>query len=109
MVDLVGTYGLQFRFGKGGGTGSVPTTRDESAVTEITVGSGFYAPALFDNYRNFRYLPAVGFAIAIVRRPRRSIYTCLGGGYVPSGSAGPHKLPPPCPPRGALLPSLVRP
>src|SRR5260370_22402245 len=109
MVDLVGTYGLQFRFGKGGGTGSVPTTREEPAVTEITVGSGFYAPALFDNYRNFRYLPAVGFAIEIVRRPRRSIYTCLRGGYVASGSAGPHKLPQPYPPPGAPLLSLQGP
>src|SRR5260370_34092922 len=106
MVDLVGTYGLQFRFGKGGGTGSVPTTREEPALTEITVGSGSYAPALFDTYRNFRYLPAVGFAIEIVRRPRRSIYTCLGGGYVASGSAGPDKLPQPYLPRGARLLSL---
>ncbi len=103
IVDLVGTYGVQLRFVNGGGTGSIGTTREEPAVTEITVGSGFYSPALFDNYRDFRYLPAAGFAIEIVRRPRRSIYTCLGGGYVASGSAGPDKLPQPYLPPGARL------
>ncbi len=60
------------RFVNGGGTGSIATTRAESAVTEITVGSGFYAPALFDNYRDFRYQPAAGYAIEIVRSPRRA-------------------------------------
>ena len=67
------------------------------------MGSGFYSPALFDNYRDFRYLPAAGFAIEVVRRPRHSIYTCLGGGYVASGSAGPEKLPQPFLPYGARL------
>src|SRR5262249_23383905 len=103
IVDLAGTYGIQLRFVNGGGTGSIITTREESAVTEITVGSGFYSPALFDNYRALRSLPAAGYAIEIVRRPRRSIYTCLGGGYVASGSAGPEKLPQPYLPRGARL------
>src|SRR2546421_12043871 len=60
LVELVQSYGLALRFFNGGGTGSIATTRKESAVTEITVGSGFYAPALFDNYRDFRYQPAAG-------------------------------------------------
>ncbi|HEX8728988.1 MAG TPA: alanine racemase, partial [Ktedonobacterales bacterium] len=34
------------RFVNGGGTGSMATTRQEAAVTEITVGSAFYSPAL---------------------------------------------------------------
>jgi D-serine deaminase-like pyridoxal phosphate-dependent protein len=32
----------------GGGTGSIQTTREEDVVTEITAGSGFYGPTLFD-------------------------------------------------------------
>ena len=32
----------------GGGTGSIHTTRREDVITEITAGSGFYAPTLFD-------------------------------------------------------------
>jgi len=106
LVELVQSYGLALRFFNGGGTGSIATTRKESAVTEITVGSGFYAPALFDNYRDFRYQPAAGYAIEIVRRPLPSIYTCLGGGYIASGSVGPEKQPQPYLPQGAKLDSL---
>ncbi len=105
LVDLVKGYGLPLRFVNGGGTGSITTTGAESVVTEITVGSGFYSPSLFDNYRDFRYQPAAGYAIEIVRLPRPSIYTCLGGGYVASGSAGPEKLPQPYLPHGARLES----
>jgi D-serine deaminase-like pyridoxal phosphate-dependent protein len=106
IIELIKSYRLQLRFVNGGGTGSIATTRMESGVTEITVGSGFYSPALFDNYRDFRYQPAAGFAIEIVRRPHPAIYTCLGGGYVASGAAGRDKLPLPYLPAGAMLDSL---
>lgn len=106
IIDLIGSYNVSLRFVNGGGTGSVHTTRLEPGVTEITVGSGFYAPALFDNYRDFRYLPAAGYAIEIVRQPGPALYTCLGGGYPASGSAGPDKLPLPYLPVGARLTSL---
>lgn len=103
LVDLIKSYRLTPRFINGGGTGSIATTRAEQAVTEITVGSGFYAPALFDNYRDFRYQPAAAFAIEVVRHPRPHIYTCLGGGYIASGSVGLEKQPQPYLPRGAKL------
>jgi D-serine deaminase-like pyridoxal phosphate-dependent protein len=106
LVDLINSYGLSLRFVNGGGTGSITSTRAESVVTEITVGSGFYSPALFDNYRDFRYRPAAGYAIEIVRLPAPSIYTCLGGGYIASGSVGPEKQPQPYLPQGARLDSL---
>lgn len=106
LVDLVKSYGLVPRFVNGGGTGSIATTRAEQAVTEITVGSGFYAPTLFDNYRDFRYQPAAAYAIEIVRHPHPHIYTCLGGGYIASGSTGPEKQPQPYLPQGAKLISL---
>jgi D-serine deaminase-like pyridoxal phosphate-dependent protein len=94
------------RFVNGGGTGSIATTREEPVVSEITVGSAFYGPALFDNYRDFRYQPAAGYAIEIVRRATPTIYTCLGGGYVASGAAGKDKLPQPYLPLGARLDPL---
>lgn len=103
VVELIRTSGLEPRFVNGGGTGSELTTRAESVVTEITVGSGFYSPALFDNYKAFRYRPAVGYAIEIVRKPAPGIYTCQGGGYTASGAAGPDKLPQPYLPAGARL------
>ncbi len=106
LIALVRSSGITPRFVNGGGTGSIDSTRDEAVVTEITVGSGFYAPALFDNYRDFRYQPAAAYAIEIVRRPQPSLYTCLGGGYIASGSVGPEKQPAPYLPRGAKLLSL---
>jgi D-serine deaminase-like pyridoxal phosphate-dependent protein len=103
LVNLVREYAPALRFVNGGGTGSLATTRIEEVVTEITVGSGFYSPALFDNYHDFRYQPAAGYAIEIVRHPRPSIYTCQGGGYIASGAPGPDKQPQPYLPHGARL------
>lgn len=106
VVALAKSLGVKLRFVNGGGTGSIDTTKQEAAVTEITVGSAFYSPALFDNYRDFRYQPAAGYAIEIVRRPRPDLYTCLGGGYIASGSTGKEKQPVPYLPPGAQLISL---
>jgi D-serine deaminase-like pyridoxal phosphate-dependent protein len=105
-ADLVGAIeskGLKPRFVNGGGTGSITSTCAESSVTEVTVGSAFYAPSLFDRYKDFRYAPAAGFAIEIVRRPGPDLYTCLGGGYIASGIADVSRLPEPWLPTGAAL------
>lgn len=93
-------------FVNGGGTGSLESTAAESAVTEVTAGSGLYAPALFDAYRHFQHLPAAGFAVEVVRQPKAAIYTCLGGGYIASGAIGTDKAPQPYLPKGAQLLSL---
>jgi D-serine deaminase-like pyridoxal phosphate-dependent protein len=90
----------------GGGTGSIHTTREESVVTEITAGSGFYAPTLFDRYASFRLTPAAMFAMPVVRRPSGGVATLLGGGYLASGAAGPDRLPAPELPRGLRLDPL---
>ncbi len=50
----------------GGGTGSLERTSSEPAVTEVTAGSGLYAPGLFDAYRAFT--PTPGGAVRAVRR-----------------------------------------
>ena len=72
----------------GGGTGSVHLTRREAAITEVTAGSGFFAPALFDSYSDFSLTPAAMFAMPVVRRPSAAAATLLGGGYHASGCAG---------------------
>jgi D-serine deaminase-like pyridoxal phosphate-dependent protein len=87
----------------GGGTGSLELTGTEEAVTELTAGSGFYAPALFDHYSRFSLSPAAGFALPIVRKPAAGVATALGGGYLASGSGDPGRLPSPWLPEGLRL------
>jgi D-serine deaminase-like pyridoxal phosphate-dependent protein len=87
----------------GGGTGSLELTAAEEAVTEVSAGSGFYAPALFDHYSRFRLTPAAGFALPIVRKPSSGTATALGGGYLASGSADALRLPAPWLPEGLEL------
>jgi D-serine deaminase-like pyridoxal phosphate-dependent protein len=87
----------------GGGTGSLELTAAEDLVTEVTAGSGFYAPALFDHYSRFSLTPAAGFALPIVRRPSTRVATALGGGYLASGSGDPARLPTPWLPPGLAL------
>ena len=91
------------RFVNGGGTGSLELTSREDAVTELAAGSGFYAPALFDDYSRFSLQPAAGFALPVVRRPAPGCVTALGGGYVASGAAGADRLPEPWLPPGLHL------
>ena len=90
----------------GGGTGSIHTTREEDVVTEITAGSGFYAPTLFDRYSSFSLTPAAMFALPVVRRPSGGVATLLGGGYPASGPAGRDRLPAPHLPRGLRVDAL---
>jgi D-serine deaminase-like pyridoxal phosphate-dependent protein len=87
----------------GGGTGSLETTGAETAVTEVTAGSGFYAPTLFDHYGRFSLTPAAGFALPIVRKPAPEMATALGGGYLASGTADATRLPSPWLPEGLKL------
>jgi D-serine deaminase-like pyridoxal phosphate-dependent protein len=90
-------------FVNGGGTGSLHTTAREPLVTEITAGSGFYAPTLFDHYSAFSLTPAAMFALPVVRKPSRKVATVLGGGYIASGQADKTRLPTPYLPEGLKL------
>ena len=92
-------------FVNGGGTGSIESTAAEAAVTEIAAGSGLIGPHLFDHYRSFRPAPAVGFGLAVVRKPREDIAVALGGGWIASGVTGADRSPVPVwPERLQLMP-----
>jgi D-serine deaminase-like pyridoxal phosphate-dependent protein len=93
----------ELEFVNGGGTGSLELTAAEDAVTEVTAGSGFYAPALFDHYSRFSLAPAAGFALPVVRKPSPKVATALGGGYLASGSGDRARLPSPWLPPGLSL------
>lgn len=71
-----------------GGSGSMDYNEKQADVTEITVGSAFYAPALFDQYDNLKLKPAAGFACRVVRQFDASTYILQGGGYIASGAVG---------------------
>lgn len=105
-VDYLLSRGVDLALVNGGGTGSLESTIREDAVTEVTVGSGFYNSHLFDNYNNFRHAPAAGFALAVERIPKPGTYTCLGGGYIASGSVDASRAPLPYLPAGAKLTEL---
>lgn len=84
-VEFLRRCGFSLTLVNGGGTGSVDVTRNDPSVTEITVGSGLYSPTLFDHFRDFKYAPAAGFVLPVVRQARPHIYACSGGGYIASG------------------------
>jgi len=88
------------QFVNGGGTGSLESTSAEEAVTEVTAGSGFFAPAQFDHYSNLSLRPAAGYALPVVRRPEARVVTALGGGYLASGPMDPGRMPVPWLPEG---------
>jgi D-serine deaminase-like pyridoxal phosphate-dependent protein len=96
---------VELQIVNGGGTGSLELTAAEEAVTEVTAGSGFYAPGLFDHYSRFSLTPAAGFALPIVRKPAASMATALGGGYLASGAGDASRLPKPWLPAGLELDS----
>ncbi|WP_258175381.1 alanine racemase [Actinopolyspora mortivallis] len=102
VVEAVTEVG-SLEFVNGGGTGSLETTVRERAVTEVAAGSGLVGPTLFDFYREFRPLPAVLFALPVVRRPGRRSATVFAGGYLASGTPGRDRLPTPHLPAGLRL------
>lgn len=103
MVQMILKRGHKLNFINGGGTGSLKETKDEEVVSEVTVGSAFFAPVLFDNYQNFTLRPAMGFTLPIVRIPKPGMLTCLGGGYIASGAMEAIKTPTPYLPTGLKL------
>ncbi|HEU5269375.1 MAG TPA: alanine racemase, partial [Jatrophihabitans sp.] len=100
VVQAVRAAGAALEFVNAGGTGSLEISAADPVVTEVTAGSGLYAPALFDGYRPLAEEPIAGqpamfFALPVVRRPAPGLVTASGGGYVASGPAGRSRLPRP--------------
>ena len=101
--EVLAARGRELGFVNGGGTGSLARTAAAGIVDELTAGSGFYAPALFDHYRALELEPAAIFCLPVVRRPVGGIATLLGGGYIASGPPGDDRQPEPYLPGGLRL------
>ena len=102
IAKIFSDAGLTVERANGGGTGSLSTTPLDPTITELTVGSGFYSPALFDHYDSFHFAPAAGFAVEVTRHSHENIWTCFGGGY-PASGVGPDRAPIPYLPAGVSL------
>ncbi len=75
-IAHIKAYFPKVRFINGGGSGSMAYTAQQREVTEITVGSAFYAPALFDQFTHLYLEKAAGFALRVTRKPEKK-YCCL--------------------------------
>jgi D-serine deaminase-like pyridoxal phosphate-dependent protein len=106
IVEKLRAEGADFKLINGGGSGSLVSTGRDPLVTEITVGSGFYASGLFHHYKDVHFQPSAFFAIQVVRIPAEGMITCHGGGYIGSGAVGAEKLPVPMHPAGLKYLSL---
>lgn len=94
-VEYMQGKGYVFDFVNGGGSGSIDFTVADETVTEITIGSAFYFPALFSKYENLPLQNAVSFGLRVTRQPEEGVIVCHGGGYVASGASGVDKNPEP--------------
>jgi D-serine deaminase-like pyridoxal phosphate-dependent protein len=103
VVEAVKRAGFTLDLVNGGGTGSLDSTTSEACVTEVSAGSAFFAPHLFDSYDGLPLRPAAFFALQVVRKSDEHLATCHGGGWIASGGAGPDRLPLPWLPRGLKL------
>ncbi|KOP78462.1 hypothetical protein AMS59_11440 [Lysinibacillus sp. FJAT-14745] len=92
-IAHIKAYFPSLHFVNGGGSGSMAYTAQQKEVTEITVGSAFYAPALFDQFTHLQLEKAAGFALSVTRKPEKNIVVCHGGGYTASGAISADRLP----------------
>ena len=100
VVRSLKEAGVDLRVVNGGGSGSLASTLKDSSVTEVTIGSGLYASALFHHFGGVKYEPSAFFALQVVRIPKVGMVTCAGGGYIASGPIEKNKLPLPVMPVG---------
>ncbi|MGN7477348.1 alanine racemase [Solibacillus silvestris] len=91
VAHLKAMYNIAFV--NAGGSGSMAQTAVQKDVTEVTVGSAFFASALFDQYKSLSLKPAAGFALRVTRQFSENIVVCHGGGYIASGASGPDRSP----------------
>ncbi|MCP4024105.1 MAG: amino acid deaminase/aldolase [Desulfobacteraceae bacterium] len=100
IVSAIQAQGLDIRTVNGGGSGSLMSTGKDSSVTEVTAGSAFFAPGLFQYFHQVKFQKAAFFGLQVTRKPAKGIITCQGGGYVASGEVNTNKLPWPQMPKG---------
>jgi D-serine deaminase-like pyridoxal phosphate-dependent protein len=100
IIKVLKEAGFAIDIVNGGGSGSLKATALDSAVTEVTAGSAFFAPGLFRHFHDVAFQPSAFFALQVVRVPAPRMITCQGGGYIASGQINADKQPRPIMPPG---------
>ncbi len=83
LVQAIRASGVTLRAVNGGGTGSMRRAGRDSALTELTIGSGLYGPTLFDQYQRYSYRPAAGLRWRLCARPARASSPALAAAMWP--------------------------
>ena len=115
VVDALQAYS-DLEIINGGGTGSAHISGRDGVLGDIAVGSGLFAPRLFDGYRALRTEPACWFVSPVVRKPDPQTAVTYSGGYIGSGPPSRSRVPVPVHPRGLksvsythlTLPTILR-
>lgn len=92
-MEIIYNEGFSPEIINGGGSGSIFSSIEDDSLSEVTVGSGFICSQLFSYYEDLDLQPSIFYAIETVRKPEKGYITCMGGGYVASGSHGLEKQP----------------
>ncbi len=102
VVGIVAERGIELSFVNAGGTASLELTATDPCVTELTPGSGFFGPALFDHYAGLTLRPAAAYAIEVTRKAPGYLVG-HGGGYNAPGVCDASRSPVPYLPEGIKL------
>lgn len=87
-------------FVNGGGTGSLQESAAEGTLTELAAGSGFYTPAIFDDFTDINHKAAAFFVCQVSRVPAPGWATVNSGGWIASGPPAKDRVPVPVWPQG---------
>lgn len=82
-------------FVNGGGTGSLQESAAEGTLTELAAGSGFYTPAIFDDFTGINHKAAAFFVCQVSRVPAPGWATVNSGGWIASGPPAKDRVPVP--------------
>ena len=93
VVAALRSAGHRIAVVNGGGTGSIDSTASDGSVTEVTIGSGFLTPHLFDHCTDLPLTPAAFFLLPVSRVPDPGYLTAFSGGFIASGPPAADRAP----------------
>jgi len=102
VLRIISEEGLSVSFVNAGGTSSLEVTALDESVTEMSPGSAFLSPMLFDYFVGVRLQPAAFYAVEITRKAGNRL-VCYGGGYNSPGVSDWSRSPVPYLPLGIKL------